>query len=234
MNSYRRSRILLIATIVSLVTLACGTLSVKLPPADPAELQPPQAQISPSGLKPAIASAQPSLPKEPLITTNEEAILVDLYKRVNPSVVSIVIYNSQESTVSPASQGSGFLFDEQGDIVTNSHVVHGADEVDIVFSDGSTQAGKILGEDLHSDLAVVRVNQVPADAKPIPAGDMNQVAVGQTVVAIGNPFGLGGTLTRGIISALGRTIPALTSFSIPQAIQTDACPSIPVTRVDRC
>jgi len=223
MNLHRRSSIILIATLVCLVTLACGTFSVNLPPADPAEILPPQAQISPSGLQPAIAStAQPSLPKEPLITTNEEAILVDLYKQVNPSVVNIIIYNTQESTVSPASQGSGFLFDDQGDIVTNSHVVHGADEVDIVFSDGSTQAGKIMGEDLHSDLAVVRVDQIPADTKPIPAGDMNQVAVGQTVVAIGNPFGLGGTLTRGIISALGRTIPALTSFSIPQAIQTDA------------
>ena len=222
MNSQRRSNVILIATVISLATLACGTLSVNLPSSDPAEIQSPQVQISPSGLQPVIATAQPSLPKEPLITTNEEAILVDLYQRVNPSVVSIVIYDAQESTISPASQGSGFLFDEMGDIVTNSHVVHGADEVDIVFSDGSTQTGKILGEDLHSDLAVVRVDQIPADAKPISAGTMNEVAVGQTVVAIGNPFGLGGTLTRGIISALGRTIPALTSFSIPQAIQTDA------------
>jgi serine protease Do len=222
MNSQRRFRILSIASVVFLVTMACGTLSINLPSDAPAEIQSSPAQISPSGLQPVIASAQPSLPKEPLITTNEEEILVDLYKRVNPSVVSIIIYNPQESRISPASQGSGFLFDDNGDIVTNSHVVHGADEVDIVFSDGSTQTGKILGEDLHSDLAVVRVDQVPADAKPIPAGDMNTVAVGQTVVAIGNPFGLGGTLTRGIISALGRTIPALTSFSIPQAIQTDA------------
>jgi serine protease Do len=222
MNSQRRFRILSIASVVFLVTMACGTLSINLPSDAPAEILSSPAQISPSGLQPVIASAQPSLPKEPLITTNEEEILVDLYKRVNPSVVSIIIYNPQESRISPASQGSGFLFDDNGDIVTNSHVVHGADEVDIVFSDGSTQTGKILGEDLHSDLAVVRVDQVPADAKPIPAGDMNTVAVGQTVVAIGNPFGLGGTLTRGIISALGRTIPALTSFSIPQAIQTDA------------
>ena len=218
MNSHRRFRIITVATVVFFLTLACGTLNIRLPSALPAEIQSTRAQISPSGLQPVIASVQPSLPKEPLITTNEEAILVDLYKRVNPSVVNIIIYNSQESTISPASQGSGFLFDEKGDIVTNSHVVHGAEEVDIVFSDGSTQAGKVLGEDLHSDLAVVRVDQVPADAKPIPPGDINAVAVGQTVVAIGNPFGLGGSLTRGIISALGRTIPALTSFSIPQAI----------------
>jgi 2-alkenal reductase len=224
MNSHPQSRIILIAAAISIITLACGTLSINLPKTVPAEIQPTvQPQISPSGLQPVIASAQPSLPKEPLITTNEEAILVDLYKRVNPSVVNIIIYStSQSRLMTPASQGSGFLFDEQGDIVTNSHVVHGADEIDIIFSDGSTQTGKLLGEDLNSDLAVIKVDQVPPDAKPIPVGDMNQVAVGQTVVAIGNPFGLGGTLTRGIVSALGRTIPAMTSFYIPQAIQTDA------------
>jgi 2-alkenal reductase len=222
MKSHRLSKILLITTIISLATLACGTLSVKLPSAVPTNRQPTQRQISPSGLQPAVASTQPSLPKEPLITTNEEQILVDLYKRVNPSVVNIITYTSQDNAVTPASQGSGFIFDENGDIVTNSHVVHGADEVDIVFSDGSTQTGKLLGEDLNSDLAVIKVDQVPENAQPIPLGDINEVAVGQTVVAIGNPFGLGGTLTRGIVSALGRDIPALTSFSIPQAIQTDA------------
>lgn len=222
MNSNQRFGILLIASIVSITTLACGTLSITLPRAVPTQIQPTQPQISPSGLQPVAAPPQPSLPKEPLITTNEEAILVDLYNRINPSVVNIITYNNQISSLTPASQGSGFLFDENGDIVTNSHVVHGADEIDIVFSDGSTQAGNLLGEDLHSDLAVIRVGQVPVNAKPIPPGNMNEVAVGQTVVAIGNPFGLGGTLTRGIVSALGRTIPALTSFSIPQAIQTDA------------
>lgn len=222
MNSHKQSRVLVIATIITLATLACGTLSVKLPPAVPAEIQSTQPQISSSGLQPAFASTQPSLPKEPLITTNEEAILVDLYKRINPSVVNIITYSNQDNSGTPASQGSGFLFDEKGDIVTNSHVVHGADEVDIVFSDGSTQTGKVLGEDLHSDLAVIKVDRVPNNVQPIPMGDMNEVAVGQTVVAIGNPFGLGGTLTKGIVSALGRTIPALTSFSIPQAIQTDA------------
>jgi 2-alkenal reductase len=222
MNLHHQSRLFIVVTFLSLVTLACGTLTLKLPPAVPAEIQPTQRQISPSGLQPVIASAQPSLPKEPLITTNEEAILVDLYKRINPAVVNIIVYSNQDNIMKPASQGSGFLYDENGSIVTNSHVVHGADEIDIVFSDGSTQTGKLLGEDLHSDLAVIKVDQVPADARPIPTGDMNNVAVGQTVVAIGNPFGLGGTLTRGIVSALGRTIPALTSFSIPQAIQTDA------------
>jgi len=80
----------------------------------------------------------------------------------------------------------------------------------------------ISGEDLHSDLAVVNVGELPGGVNPLPLGDIANVQVGESVIAIGNPFGWGGTLTRGIVSALGRTIPALTTFSIPQSIQTDA------------
>jgi 2-alkenal reductase len=94
--------------------------------------------------------------------------------------------------------------------------------VDVTFSDGTILPAQVIGQDLDSDLAVVRVDELPEGAGPLPLGDMGNLAVGQTVVAIGNPFGLEGTLTKGIISALGRTIPALTVFSIPQAIQTDA------------
>jgi 2-alkenal reductase len=91
----------------------------------------------------------------------------------------------------------------------------------VTFSDGLIREATIVGEDLHSDLAVIKVD-LPDGVSAIPLGVMDELAVGQTVVAIGNPFGLEGTLTRGIISALGRTIPALTIYSIPQAIQTDA------------
>ena len=101
-------------------------------------------------------------------------------------------------------------------------MVHGADAIDVIFTDSTTIVADLVGEDLHSDLAVIQVSSLPAGVQPLPLGDINEVAVGQTVVAIGNPFGLGGTLTRGIVSALGRSIPALTAFSIPQAIQTDA------------
>ncbi|MEW5869392.1 MAG: trypsin-like peptidase domain-containing protein [Chloroflexota bacterium] len=122
----------------------------------------------------------------------------------------------------PQGQGSGFVFDASGHIVTNAHVVHGADQLEVTFSGNDTRRAEIIGEDLHSDLAVVKVDDMPSGITPLPLGSMDEVAVGQTVVAIGNPFGYGGTLTRGIVSALGRNIPALTSFSIPQAIQTDA------------
>ncbi len=158
----------------------------------------------------------------PEVITNEEAVLVDLYRRANPSVVRVTTYVNQGGQVDSSGVGSGFVYDSDGHIVTNAHVIQGASQVEATFSDGSIKTAEIIGEDPHSDLAVIQVEDLPADSLPLTLADMDQVAVGQTVVAIGNPFGLGGTLTRGIVSALGRSIPALTSFSIPQSIQTDA------------
>lgn len=153
---------------------------------------------------------------------SEQDVLINLYERANPSVVNLTIYQLQEDILIPVSQGSGFVYDISGNIITNAHVVDTAAEIDITFSDGTIMTGNIIGQDPHSDLAVVSADQLPEGVTPLPLGDMNDLEVGQTVIAIGNPFGLEGTLTQGIISALGRTIPALTSFSIPQAIQTDA------------
>ena len=158
----------------------------------------------------------------PDVVTDEDATLIDLYVKVNPAVVSIITYAGQEDSGLPSGQGSGFLIDDKGNIVTNAHVVHGAEEIDVIFSDESVRSAELVGEDFHSDLAVVHVESMPSEIVPLPLGEMEEIAVGQTVLAIGNPFGLGGSLTRGIVSALGRTIPALTPFSIPQAIQTDA------------
>ncbi len=158
----------------------------------------------------------------PVLTTDEEAQMIALYERVNPAVVNVTLYTTQNNQMVPTSQGSGFVYDAEGHIVTNAHVVHGAEQIDVTFSDGVVRSAEIVGEDLHSDLAVVRVDNLPAAAVALPLGNMDALRVGQNVVAIGNPFGYEGTLTRGIISALGRTIPALTVFSIPQSIQTDA------------
>ncbi len=212
MNVNRPKKVLFVALVLLLPVLA---LSCQL-------LAPEQSQLS-AGQPPQATEAvsAPSLP--PVSVTGQgEDILVELYQRVNPSVVNITVYEEQNNLLTPASQGSGFVYDDQGHIVTNAHVVHGAAEVEVTFADGSSRTAEIVGEDLHSDLAVVKVDSLPETAKPLPLGNMEDLAVGQTVVAIGNPFGLQGTLTRGVISALGRTIPALTSFSIPQSIQTDA------------
>ncbi len=154
---------------------------------------------------------------------NDEAALIDLYQRVNPSVVNITIYaTASNDVVMPAAQASGFVYDSNGNIVTNAHVVHGAEQIEVNFYNGHSVEAELVGEDLNSDLAVVRVDSLPDGVAALPLGSMESLAVGQTVVAIGNPFGYEGTLTRGIISGLGRTIPALTIFSIPQSIQTDA------------
>lgn len=153
---------------------------------------------------------------------DEQSLLIELYKRVNPSVVNITTYVLESGDLIGSSQGSGFIFDTLGHVVTNAHVVHGASAFDVSFSDGTIREAEVVGEDLNSDLAVLKVSEMPPGTTPLPLGNIDDVQVGQTVLAIGNPFGLNGTLTRGIVSALGRSIPALTPFSIPQSIQTDA------------
>ena len=167
----------------------------------------------------AATPTQLALPSD---LTDEEEVLANLYARTNPAVVNVTIYGQQGEQVEPLGQGSGFVYDESGNIITNAHVIAAADQVEVTFSDGTIRAAEIIGQDPNSDLAVVKVDRLPEGISPLPLGEMSELAVGQSVIAIGNPFGLEGTLTRGIISALGRTIPALTPFSIPQAIQTDA------------
>jgi serine protease Do len=171
-----------------------------------------------------------------------------IYQNVNPSVVTIMISsavsgngrlngfgggNSQGSQgqVVPVAEGSGFIWDSAGHIVTNNHVVSGASKITVTFSDGSSYDAKLVGTDADADLAVIQVTNAPAALlKPITVGDSTQVKVGEMVVAIGNPFGLANTMTTGIVSAIGRTISAnpesqaanAPSFSIPDIIQTDA------------
>jgi len=195
--------------VVLVTTLACGVTNPFSTPTEAPVIEPTEVvQI-------------PEVVSQPVQMVSEDQVLIDLYARVNPSVVNITIYGSMDDQVVALGQGSGFIYDTLGNIITNAHVVHGATEIDVTFFDGLVRAATLVGEDLNSDLAVVRVD-LPEGARSLPLGEMSDLAVGQTVVAIGNPFGLQGTLTRGIISALGRTIPALTIFSIPQAIQTDA------------
>lgn len=166
------------------------------------------------------------------LAANEE-VLVELYRRANPAVVSIeVIVNhppiegDTPGTV-PSSQGSGFLFDDQGHIVTNNHVIEDATEFLVRFWDGTILEARLVGADPGSDLAVLKVGELPPGAAPLTLADSNRVEVGQTAIAIGNPFGLQNTLTVGVVSALGRSLmgPGSMSggnFRIPNVIQTDA------------
>ncbi|HEY1014238.1 MAG TPA: trypsin-like peptidase domain-containing protein [Herpetosiphonaceae bacterium] len=164
-----------------------------------------------------------------------EEARIALYKRVGPAVVSIDVAGGGAEPgqqVDPSelqqSQGSGFLVDADGHIVTNNHVVEGADFITVTFANGKTVTAELRGTDEDSDLAVIKIPaEDAAGVEPIALADSNQVQVGQDVVAIGNPFGLENTMTRGIVSALGRTLPGRqlndgSRFSIARIIQTDA------------
>ena len=148
--------------------------------------------------------------------------LETLYQEASPGVVSIFA----SVDVGPTNQsgaGSGFILDEMGHIVTNNHVVTDANLLVVIFHDGTQAIAQIIGTDDDSDLAVIKVDQLPQNTRPLPLGDADQVNVGDWVVAIGNPFGLNSSMSVGIVSAIGRTIPSgATLFSIPEAIQTDA------------
>jgi 2-alkenal reductase len=124
------------------------------------------------------------------------------------------------------------VWDAQGHIVTNNHVIDSADQITVTFSDGTTVDAKLVGADPRSDLAVIQVDLPAAQLHPVTVGDSNQVKVGQLAVAIGNPYGLSGTMTQGIVSALSRSLPVDSStsslqqqggtYEIPDIIQTDA------------
>jgi len=174
-----------------------------------------------------VREIQPAYTPQPLPTIGEDDLqerLVALYEYINPGVVSIRTYTD----FSGEGQGSGFVFDTLGHIVTNYHVVEGADEIEVAFSDGFRAMASLVGRDLNSDIAVLKVEAPVNQFKPLPLGDLSKVKVGQTVVAIGNPFGLSGTMTIGIISSMGRTLESMQSapggglFTAGDLIQTDA------------
>ena len=186
------------------------------------------------GMAPAVPAA-PNLPpptpaavsQAPVPVTVDAAgrqeALVSLYERVLPGIVSLQVVGN-----SGGSLGSGFVYDDQGHILTNQHVVDGATQVEVDFTSGYKIYGTVIGTDPDSDLAVVKVNAPASELHPLPLGDSNALNVGQTVIAIGNPFGLSGTMTTGIISSLGRTLesqreaPGGNFFTAGDIIQTDA------------
>ncbi|MEL7646183.1 MAG: trypsin-like peptidase domain-containing protein [Anaerolineaceae bacterium] len=151
-----------------------------------------------------------------------EGTLEGLYQAVNPGVVSIRV-----SSVTDEALGSGFVIDKQGHIVTNYHVVENAEKVEVDFPSGLKVYGNVIGTDLDSDLAVIKVDVAEEELTPLPLGDSDTALVGQVVVAIGNPYGLSGTMTLGIVSARGRVLDSLRQtasgvyFSAGDLIQTD-------------
>ncbi|MEX5214996.1 MAG: trypsin-like peptidase domain-containing protein [Nitrospiraceae bacterium] len=158
----------------------------------------------------------------------DEKATISVFERAARSVVFIANTTIRRDPWSlnvmevPQGAGSGFIWNKEGHLVTNFHVVYGADAIDVTLADRTTYRARIVGLDPDHDLAVLQI-QAPADRLlPLPIGGSQELKVGQTVLAIGNPFGLDHTLTTGVVSALGRTIRSLTERTIEGVIQTDA------------
>lgn len=213
----------IVASLLALSILACQTLPFQLAESQPVDrevivetvvvTQQPIVQVQ---------STPPVLGVIPDLVSLEET-LVNIYETVNPGVVAIHV-----NTGSGRSLGSGFVIDQDGHIVTNYHVVENGRDLEVSFPSGFKVWGEVLGTDTDSDLAVIKVEAPPEQLRPLTLGDSSNVKVGQTVVAIGNPFGLSGTMTVGIISGQGRTLDSLRAspeggpFAAGDIIQTDA------------
>ena len=160
--------------------------------------------------------------------TDHEVATINLFERAAPSVVFITTSNvrrdywSRNVSEIPRGSGSGFVWDELGHIITNYHVIQGADKATVTFADQTTYPATLVGAAPEKDLAVLRIEADNMELQPIPVGASDNLRVGQSVFAIGNPFGLDQTLTTGIISALGREIESVGKVPIRDVIQTDA------------
>ena len=155
-----------------------------------------------------------------------EVPVVEVYQNAISSVVNIttsrVSFDFFMQPVPQEGSGSGFVYDDKGHIITNSHVVEGAREISVTFEGGETFSAQLVGQDSFVDLAVVKATYEGSELKPLELGDSSQLQVGQTAVAIGNPFGLEGTITTGVVSALDRILQTEAGRPIFEVIQTDA------------
>jgi serine protease Do len=202
------------------------------------------ATVQTTGTPEALATPNPTTtsageiaaPPADLVTL--QTTFEQIYAHVNPSVVYIEVTGASASAGNGSSGpfrgvGSGFVWDTQGHIVTNNHVVEGATSVNVTFADGNTETAKVIGQDPNADLAVLEVTAPSTGLSPVTVGDSTQVKVGQIVVAIGSPFALAGSMSEGIVSALARSLPVQSNnqpvansvsgvYNIPAIIQTDA------------
>ncbi len=147
--------------------------------------------------------------------------LIEIFDKSEPGVVRVNVQRGETEDVR-GGVGSGFVFDKNGHIITNAHVVNNANKVVVTFLDGRSYNAEIIGTDEYTDLAVIKVNADLALLHPLLIGDSSNLKVGESIAAIGNPFGLSGSMTSGIVSQIGRLLPLESQFSIPDVIQTDA------------
>ena len=215
-NKNRTLRVIVFLMVIFLAGTACRLTKTTNPTITEA-IEEPAAQYD--STLPAQSSQIILVPEYTALQGSLEA----LYQTVSPGVVSL-----QYSSADGGGQGTGFVIDKEGHIVTNYHVASDAQNLEVHFPSGLKVYGDVIGTDLDSDLAVIKVDVDPDLLVPLPLGDSNTLKVGQTVVAIGNPYGLSGTMTMGIISARGRVLDSMrqtetgTYYSSGDTIQTDA------------
>ncbi|MGH9787743.1 MAG: S1C family serine protease, partial [Candidatus Acidiferrales bacterium] len=165
-------------------------------------------------------------PVDPASLSDDERRTIEVYRRASPAVVNITTRTLEwdffYGAMPGGGSGSGFIVSEDGIIVTNLHVVQGAQQIQVTLSDRSSLPGRVVGFDPLTDLAVVQIAPKERKLPTLPLGDSNQLQVGQRVIAIGNPFGFQATLTTGVVSALQRTLGTPSGALIDEAIQTDA------------
>jgi S1-C subfamily serine protease len=154
-------------------------------------------------------------------TYSNKLSLIEIFENSEAGVVRVNVQRTQEDAT-PTGVGSGFVFDKKGHVITNAHVVEGATKVVVTFLDGRSYNAEIIGVDTFTDVAVIKVNADLALLHPLSLGDSSNLQVGEPIAAIGNPFGLSGSMTSGIVSQLGRLLPSGAGYSIPDVIQTDA------------
>ena len=238
MTRIPRHPIFFLSFAIILVTIACQGLTTIAPTAAPideeAVIQEIIATVEarlPEPQEPVTAAVElPIVPNTHLTSMdlNLQDTFITVYAQVNPSVVHIFVFDQIDDTSLPLGTGSGFVFNDEGYIVTNNHVVADGERFEVSFADGSHREATLIGTDVDSDLGVIKVTDLPENVQPIELGDSKQVKVGQFVIAIGNPFGEAGSMSIGIVSGLGRTLQSQRiaegggRYSLPEVIQTDA------------
>ena len=213
-NTSRRARIILAALVLLLGTFWAGA---RFGPR-----QPTQVEALPLGG----SNSPKSVAERDAALTEDEAINVRIYRQVSPAVANILTkateYDFFMDPVPVEGAGSGFVIDPRGYILTNFHVVEGAQSIEVVLGDQSRYPAKFIGADQRNDVALVKIEPKGKNLVALSLGDSAAIQVGQKVLAIGNPFGFQSTLTTGVVSALGRTVQTSQTTFIDEAIQTDA------------
>jgi S1-C subfamily serine protease len=234
-GNIKKVTVLLLSIVGAAAIIVTSTTALPGSPLHPTMAQQQQQQNVVQSSSSSVDPPTPPSSSSPSSSSSSSSSLANVFKRVENSVVQITstrsdpnqvtIINGVPATGRSTALGSGFVYDNQGHIITNHHVIDGATTADVTFTDGNTYSAKVIGKDPDADIAVLQVTDNFSEEKvmPIPITNSSSLRPGDQLIAIGNPFGLSGTITTGIVSGEGRLLPNPdTGFSLPNIIQTDA------------